>query len=520
MRNYSKAALLCLVLATQACTLTLPNNLVKGTTTVTGTDGNGGTVSGKEDCNALFFKYDLNSDKQLSEDEYIKGRLGNVKQDDGSTGGTVVATGGVQTEEAKAPTREERREVLDVRTIEDDIRAGFKAMDADQNGALSREEFLLNCGGEATDTPKPKPSGKKVVPPQPPVRKGECNDALRKWDQNGDGAIDRAEFQVFIQNSPNAMPAMACAPMDLISNQVGGIISNNSSETTANVKADVDVAVPNCIAPPAPIAFEKFDFDQNGTLSADEFCEAYSTIYVAVPPVPPTPPNWDCKSTFLRADVNHDGRVDLEEFRRADYSPPPPDGMARPAVMPSDEEQFRRFESMDANRDKFLTPDEFCGWAVPPVPPVEPGSCDELLRRDRDNDGMVRWEEYYVEPGPNVKVDYPAYKDAQYQSFKSMDRNGDGALGKDELCGNVLPEPDPNTDKCTAEFKSFDRDGSGQLSYDEYAGGRYGQIRFIQAPSQEEAAKFVYEFKARARALDVDGDEQLSLKEFGQGCYQ
>lgn len=524
MRKLSKAALLCLVLATQACTLTLPTGLTTTGTKPPGQGGNG-TITGQEDCNALFFKFDLNGDKELSEEEYVTGRLSNVKKDAPGTGTASGTTTGAQ-EPAKAPTQEERRQVLDVRTLEDDIRAGFKAMDADKNGRVSRDEFLTNCEGTAKDKAvPPTPPDGGVVPGKPPViGNDDCKSVFVKYDFDHNGEWNRKEYDAWSNANPLPMAPAVCMPYPygtdgntgsgLISNEAGTqLISNN-----ATVGPTVTGEEPCYPAGPVRAPFEKYDADGSGMISAEEYC-AYSDGGGTIQPTPP-PPNWDCKSTFLRADANQDGRVDLEEYQRADYSAPPPDGMARPAVMPSDEELIRRFMSMDGNGDKVLTPDEFCGGGPEPDPdPGVPDDC-EGMERDLNRDGLVKWEEFFVPPPPNADVDYAAYKDGQYREFKSKDRDGNGQLDKNEVCGYEVTEPWPTNDKCTAEFKSFDRDGSGKLSFDEYAGGRYGQIQFIQAPSQEEAAKFIYDFKARARNFDVDGDEQLSLEEFAKGCYQ
>lgn len=517
MRNYSKAALLCLVLATQACTLTLPTGLVNTTGGKGGDDKGGGNVSGNESCTALFFKLDTNGDKELTEDEYVRGRLGNVKPADADTEAEAVPP----PTDAKKPTNEERREVLTVRTIEDDIRAGFKALDVDNNGRVNKDEFMMSCDGGVKPSPGPSatPNPTKSVPVDVLPDDG-CSPEFSRYDENKDGKWTREEYERF---SMRPIPMIAyCGDATVgpgvVTNNGGDLVSNNGSAP----QLDRAMIQPECGTPPQyqTHAFEKYDMNQDGAIASKEFCEVQGRDPNIMPP---PPVGYDCKETFLRADANQDGRVDFREYSQADYSPPPPDGMARPAVMPSDEEMKRRFSSKDANRDGYLTAEEFCGPGIKPLPtptPVSPGTCDEFSKLDGNRDGFVKWEEFYREPGPNENVNWETYKDDYYRKFKSYDQNGNGHIDPSEMCGGgpIIQQP-PTGDKCTQEFYSFDRDRSGFVTYDEYAAGRYGQIRFIQAPSQEEASKFIYDFKARARNFDANGDEQLSLEEFTKGCY-
>lgn len=519
MRKLSKAAMLCLVLAAQGCTFTLPNGLLK----TTGNPGTGGgTVSGEESCSAMFFKLDANGDKELTEDEYVRGRLGNVKAE----GQTGTASAQPTDETAKKPTAEEKRQVQDVRTIEDDLRAGFKALDADGNGRVTKDEFLASCDG-ATTTQKPPRPGTSPIPgvtTAPPILPDDgCSPEFSRYDANRDGQWDRKEYEQFAMR-PVPEIAQCISPNDgVVSSDEGGLIANNDSSQIANRELDRDMAEPVCGTPPQyqTHPFEKYDQDHSGLISSREFCAVQGLI--AVPPTPPMPPAYDCKETFTRADANRDGRIDLDEYSRADYAPPPPDGLARPAVMPGYDELKRRFLGMDRNQDSFLTPDEFCGSGIEPQPwpsPMPPvNGCEEdFVRQDRNGDGTLAWEEFYREPGPNENVDWATYKDSYYAKFKSYDRNGDGKIDRFEYCGGGTEQPPMPGDRCAEEFKSFDRDQSGFLSFDEYAGGRFNQIQFIQAPSQEEAAKFIYDFKARAKSFDANGDAQLSLEEFARGC--
>ena len=75
-------------------------------------------------------------------------------------------------------------------------------------------------------------------------------------------------------------------------------------------------------------------------------------------PIQPT--GSECADRFGRADANSDGKVSLEEWSAADFSPPPPPGLSRPAVMPSADDLKASFKQYDRNGDGFLSSDELC----------------------------------------------------------------------------------------------------------------------------------------------------------------
>ena len=73
---------------------------------------------------------------------------------------------------------------------------------------------------------------------------------------------------------------------------------------------------------------------------------------------------------------------------------------------------------------------------------------------------------------------------------------------------------------CLADFDAFNVDKDTMLSYDEYVDGRWGQVRFIQAPTPAEEAGMKEGFRADAKKADHDGDGRLTRTEFGTTCRQ
>lgn len=116
--------------------------------------------------------------------------------------------------------------------------------------------------------------------------------------------------------------------------------------------------------------------------------------------------------------------------------------------------------------------------------------------------------------------------------FKRYDADGDGKLSQAEVCaGPTRPEPTPTPIKgppppvpsplapgCQNDFTSFDTNHDGALSYDEYVEGRYGKIRYIKAPTEQEIATAKAGLRDDAKQLDTNGDQKLDTQEFGASC--
>lgn len=91
---------------------------------VTADEACGGSTGGGDDdtaCNQRFDHYDTSDNEELDENEYVEGRMGEIRY-------------------VKAPTPEETRRMRES-TIQD-----FKRLDRDNSGNLDRDEFGVDCG--------------------------------------------------------------------------------------------------------------------------------------------------------------------------------------------------------------------------------------------------------------------------------------------------------------------------------------------------------------------------------------
>lgn len=410
MRRISSLALMALLVATPGCTINIPSNLLN-TLTVAGSPKPTDTASA---CAWRFDSFDRNHDRFVTWAEY-----------NGLADGAVPPAG--------AP--------------------GFEA-DADNDGRLSLAEFRTMCSdGDAPPTTKPKPSakpGEVVVASGAFYGMASCDHALKKFDTDRDERLSPGEYAVWqLGFQAPAMAAVCAEPPAIVSNTAAGYGVQRAPMVmpSPSVMPACDPSRPIGALPP----FEKWDRDRDQFIDRAELCEAAGTV-----PPTPQPPRPVCEDTFKRIDRNADGTISPEEYFAGDFAPPPPDGMARPAVMPSEGELAARFKGLDANADGRLDPREYCAdWgnttlaSPPPTPRWD--DCDGVVKSyDRNQDGQVTWEEYYEGFLLPISARYDGQKDEVYARFKGLDRSGDGVLTSDEFCPpeakpTATPAPDATT---------------------------------------------------------------------------
>jgi Ca2+-binding EF-hand superfamily protein len=133
-------------------------------------------------------------------------------------------------------------------------------------------------------------------------------------------------------------------------------------------------------------------------------------------------------------------------------------------------EQFRElFLELDANHDGAIERDE--------VPPSGRPAFERLLKRGDDNhNGKLEAEEYRAMLQDLRSFGEQAKKKA-VERFKSMDKDGDGRISRDEFTG---PKP---------RFDVLDRDGDGYLTQQELttAPGKAAGKAAAKAPPKKQA---------------------------------
>eukprot|EP00461_Guttulinopsis_vulgaris_P001021 UN01021 len=123
----------------------------------------------------------------------------------------------------------------------------------------------------------------------------------------------------------------------------------------------------------------------------------------------------------------------------------------------------RTFRFIDKNGDGILTVDEFRQALVETENrQVNVQTLQKIVElADLDGDGSISWKELLL---ATTARRLAMKEDRLWQSFRSMDLNGDGRLSKDELVQALgLPESEVED-----MIKEVDVDGNGHVDYEEF----------------------------------------------------
>ncbi len=248
--------------------------------------------------------------------------------------------------------------------------------------------------------------------------------------------------------------------------------------------------------------FETYDKDLDGKVTSEEFTAGQGDA-----------------ASFALLDRNQDGAVTPDELGLpADYKPkprPPGSGGAGPAAPGGPGarggELRRRFKEMDKDGDGKLTREEWAG---------DPAGFD---RYDRNKDGVLDAQDLPppggaggpgMPPGgkgqPGGRPDLEQIK----ARWKSMDKDGDGKVAKDEYAGE-LPFDRLDADKdgflTEADLKAFKGPGRGPSP--EELERRFGELD-KDGSGKVEAAECPEAQREKLLRGDKDGDGSLSKDEF------
>jgi Ca2+-binding EF-hand superfamily protein len=164
-------------------------------------------------------------------------------------------------------------------------------------------------------------------------------------------------------------------------------------------------------------------------------------------------PAFSAMDVFDRIDLDHNGKIDKQEFQSA---------------------VEKISDKLDKNRDGYLDREEFKTVKIPDIDRI----FDTL---DKNGEGRISRDKFIAnsmkrfykmdENGDSI-IDRNEYRKAAARLFDKLDKNRDGYLDRDELRALGVPDPDKVFDK-------LDVNKDGSVSKDEFVKGSVIHFEFF-----------------------------------------
>ncbi|MBS0204861.1 MAG: hypothetical protein JSS49_18295 [Planctomycetes bacterium] len=399
-------------------------------------------------------------------------------------------------------------------------------LDADKNGAITREEFIASFSmgaeknAEIFQLRDLDGDGRLTVreASEIPEYQPDMVGAFLWWDTDQNGFIDPVDLG--IRSAPWHRPMLATVIAAFDADHDGHLSFAEFRETpfletswdwyqARDLDHDGLLAwkefFPDkgpTLAGVARFYFDKFDLNHDGQVSFDEM-EFKLDLNRLGPQI-----------RFGVLDRNHDSRLTVEELQ---IPPAPASGEAAAVARDVRIRQYRDewFASADANHDAFVTTEEFAVVVTGYFPTAfetfvkldtsghgrlsyadyvrptlgsqwEQAANDEARLFDVNDDGGLSWTEFQITPRAAPTLE---------QWLAGLDANQDAMLSLNEYLHTIRADQQPSSRRT---FHRFDRDGDGLVNREEWLGQGQGPISMAS------------EFRCR----DDDGDGELTMDEF------
>ena len=316
----------------------------------------------------------------------------------------------------------------------------------------------------------------------------EARTAFDIADINGDGEIDIAEFVQLM--FPNAAEII--------------------SQLKRNFQSIDDVVN----------TFNSWDMNKDGSISFSELQSAVTNSGQRLS-------EEEMNAIFVIGDVDQNGEIDLEEFKRM-MIPNAYDVVSKfRSVHKTTKDVQMAFKKFDSNNDGAIDKSELTSALTSGGMNFTQQEIDAIFNAaDVDKDGQVDYEEFICLMCPSAAAIVCKFR-SQYKhiddvkaAFKRFDSNGDGALDRQELAAAMKSSGQSYSDvEIDAIFSLGDTDGDGEVSLQEF-------VELMSPSSSEVLAKLRKSFKSISdvkitfKKIDTDNDGLLSKQEMlnSPGC--
>lgn len=263
-------------------------------------------------------------------------------------------------------------------------------------------------------------------------------------------------------------------------------------------------------------AFNSWDSNKDGQIS-------FAELKAAVQRSGQKLSDEDINAIFVVGDVDQNGEIDLDEFK-AMMLPSCSDVVAKfRAIRKTVRDVQMAFKQFDSDGNGSIDKNELTSALRSSGGTFTQQDIDALFAAgDVDGNGEIDYEEFIGLMCPSAsdivekfRSKYKTLNDVK-AAFKRFDRNGDGALSKEELTAAMKSSGDSYSEvEVNAIFSLGDVDGDGEITLEEFIS--------LMSPSSSsivqrlrKAYKNLNDVKAAFKRIDVDNDGLLSKQEMLQ----